>query len=249
MRRLPAIATLLFGSLVPAQEPAPTPPPAPAPTPQSSDPDPAKEMQRLFAEVETALREIDLLLSDAAAGDTSLSEVPDSGLDKLLEVSQSRSKNVVQGIDKILELAAQNQQSSSSGGQPPPDSQDSPLDQQRSEENRDREQTPQQPQQQGGQQESSPEPQGEPENQEQPGEQNPQDQENQTDDPGQNRPGPENDRPGGDPSSAGGGVDAWGELPTRVRQVFRSEGGQDLPVQYRDWIDAYYRRLNETRKP
>jgi len=33
-----------------------------------------------------------------------------------------------------------------------------------------------------------------------------------------------------------------------VRDLFRREGdGTDLPPQYRDWIDAYYRRLN--RKP
>jgi len=27
--------------------------------------------------------------------------------------------------------------------------------------------------------------------------------------------------------------------------VFRSQGGANLPVRYREWIDAYYRRLNE----
>lgn len=250
MRRLHVFAGLLVSGVCLAQEPNPTPPPTPtpAPAPHAQGPNPEQEMQRVFAEVESALREIDLLLSDAAAGDTSLSEVPDSGLDKLLEISQSRSKSVIQGIDKILELAEQSQQSSSNGGQPPPDSQDSPLDQRRSEENRDREQTPQGPQQQE-QNQPQPEPGQQDEPQEQPGDQNPQDQDNQNDDPGQNRPGQENSRPGGDPSTTGTGVDAWGELPTRVRQVFRTEGGQDLPVQYRDWIDAYYRKLNETRRP
>jgi hypothetical protein len=29
-----------------------------------------------------------------------------------------------------------------------------------------------------------------------------------------------------------------------ARDVFRSQGGSDLPVRYRDWIDAYYKRLN-----
>ena len=37
----------------------------------------------------------------------------------------------------------------------------------------------------------------------------------------------------------------WGDLPQHARDVFRSEGGRDMPVQYRDWIDAYYRRLNQ----
>jgi hypothetical protein len=32
-----------------------------------------------------------------------------------------------------------------------------------------------------------------------------------------------------------------------MRETFRNQGRNDLPVQYRDWIDSYYRRLN--RKP
>jgi len=36
----------------------------------------------------------------------------------------------------------------------------------------------------------------------------------------------------------------WGELPARVRATFRNQGKDDLPVRYREWIDAYYRRLN-----
>jgi hypothetical protein len=39
--------------------------------------------------------------------------------------------------------------------------------------------------------------------------------------------------------------DRWGDLPIQVRDVFRNEAGSDLPPQYRDWIDAYYRRLNQ----
>jgi len=39
----------------------------------------------------------------------------------------------------------------------------------------------------------------------------------------------------------------WGDLPQQVRDLFRTEGGGDLPAQYRDWIDAYYRRLNQRR--
>jgi len=36
----------------------------------------------------------------------------------------------------------------------------------------------------------------------------------------------------------------WGELPIHYRDVFRAEGGAGMPAEYRDWIDAYYRRLN-----
>ena len=40
-------------------------------------------------------------------------------------------------------------------------------------------------------------------------------------------------------------VDSWGSLPDQVRDVFRTQGGGDMPVQYREWIDAYYKRLNK----
>src|SRR5688572_18616251 len=40
----------------------------------------------------------------------------------------------------------------------------------------------------------------------------------------------------------------WGELPETVRDLFRTEGGGELPPEYRDWIDAYYRRLNRERR-
>ena len=50
-------------------------------------------------------------------------------------------------------------------------------------------------------------------------------------------------KPPGDPAQPRG-EDRWGDLPPRAREVFRTKGGADLPVQYRDWIDAYYRRLN-----
>ena len=59
----------------------------------------------------------------------------------------------------------------------------------------------------------------------------------------------------GDPDNHAGGpanpraddAERWGELPQRLREVFRNQGGDELPVQYRDWIDAYYRRLNTRR--
>lgn len=62
-------------------------------------------------------------------------------------------------------------------------------------------------------------------------------------------------RQAGDPpllelESAGHAIDdadRWGDLPVHVREVFRAEGSGDMPARYRDWIDSYYRRLNETR--
>ncbi|MDF1838428.1 MAG: hypothetical protein P1V35_11200 [Planctomycetota bacterium] len=41
------------------------------------------------------------------------------------------------------------------------------------------------------------------------------------------------------------GSGTWGNLPLHMRDIFRSEGGTDMPARYRDWIDNYYRRLNK----
>lgn len=51
----------------------------------------------------------------------------------------------------------------------------------------------------------------------------------------------------GDPVASGGDADRWGALPERVRSVFNNQITDDLPIQYRDWIDSYYRRLNKVR--
>jgi hypothetical protein len=45
----------------------------------------------------------------------------------------------------------------------------------------------------------------------------------------------------------GNAADRWGDLPVNVRDVFRAQGGSDLPVRYREWIDAYFKRLNADR--
>jgi hypothetical protein len=47
----------------------------------------------------------------------------------------------------------------------------------------------------------------------------------------------------GDARAATPATDKWGDLPVHVRDVFRAQGGGDMPAQYRDWIDAYYRRM------
>lgn len=47
--------------------------------------------------------------------------------------------------------------------------------------------------------------------------------------------------------STADGTDRWGDLPVYARDVFRAQGGDALPMRYRDFIDGYYRRLNEPR--
>lgn len=226
--------------------------------------DPQREIVELFGKVEARLREIDRLLIDAGAGDVSaLEKVGPAGIDEILQKSRQKSEETIQDIDKILELARSMQQPSpSSSGQGSPQSQpgqgegQSPLDGQ-SQGNSQRENTPSGPENQGGQQ---PKPDG-----------------NKPDGQGANQPSPEKDgqKPGengkpsnanssasdpknrasgpppgtgqGSPSSPSDARDRWGDLPVHARDVFRNEGGRDMPVQYREWIDAYYRRLNQKR--
>ena len=62
---------------------------------------------------------------------------------------------------------------------------------------------------------------------------------------GRNRRGRLQEREQGDPADPTDDGDRWGDLPPRVEEIFRNQGRDDMPVQYRDWIDAYYRRLNK----
>ncbi len=205
--------------------------------------DRVEELKQLFLEVERKLAEIDLKLADAGAGDASLAEVPDAGIDDLLKQTLAHSTDVQVQIGRILEIAQEMNQGQGSGsGQQQPSSGESPLDQQRDTGPQQREQTPEAPQsQQEGQQEGGEEPEH------QQG-QKPQDGPQQDQPGGENRAGAPQDPQAGDPATRGDDAQTWGFLPERVRETFRRQGRDDLPVRYRDWIDAYYRRLNEERR-
>jgi hypothetical protein len=70
------------------------------------DSDPHVQMAKLFGKAERRLKEVDQILEQASAGDTrALAKASPAGLDGLLQSSQSRSREVVESIDKILELA------------------------------------------------------------------------------------------------------------------------------------------------
>ena len=205
---------------------------------------------------------------DAAAESTSDDAVTDaskkasdavSGMSELLKKSEDSGKTVLAEIDRILELAEHPHESQSScssagglcrssspskqGSQPgqQPGAQQgeqpgqSPLDQ-HGEGQTQRESTPSAPQKQPGsegeQKEESKSDQGQPQG----------DQASKL--PSQNRLGAPPPKGASDPASRGANaVDKWGELPVHARDVFRAQGGGDMPAQYRDWIDAYYRRL------
>ncbi len=118
---------------------------------------------------------------------------------------------------------------------------ESPLDQERQRGPTEREQTPEapgeKPEQGQEEQQDQPQPDG----------QEPDDR-GQNPPPGENRP---NSRPrideSGPPVAPGDDAERWGFLPERVQEVFRNQITDDLPIQYRDWIDSYYRRLNRGR--
>jgi hypothetical protein len=217
-----------------------------------------REMVELFGRVERRLSQIDRLLTDAGAGDTAkLRDVAASGIDELLARSRDEGRRAIEDIDRILDLAHQmNQQCQSTGGSSTCDKPgaagqgNSPLDKVGSQETQ-REQTPEAPpetaKQSGG---------------EKPGQKaaRPEDRRNDPkggqptsplaaqdsdprNDPGGNPPGSGQEIAGRDPDN----LDKWGDLPVHARDVFRTEGGGDMPARYRDWIDSYYRRLNERR--
>ncbi|MCE9595278.1 MAG: hypothetical protein K8S98_13910 [Planctomycetes bacterium] len=232
------VATFALCASAVAQEPTPKIPVPKMPTAQDSK----QEMIDLFHQVESKMQEIDRLLYDAGAGGAAGSSLKDAGIDKLLRDAGEKSRSVQAGIDRILELAReqqQQQQSSSSGGSSGSDPNgQSPLDQQRSgqqqkekkpggeaPDQQDEQNDPNAPKKQGGQPK------------------NPKDSKDESQRTGANPP----NGPKGSPSNPADARELWGELPEQARDVFRVQGGGDLPPRYRDFIDSYYRRMS--RRP
>ena len=198
-----------------------------------------EEMIRLFHEVERTLGAIDLELADAGAGRIPVPEGKDSGIERLLKSHGEKSDQAVAGIERILELAEELGKQSGSqcmkGGMAPPEQGgQSPLDKERERGPTQGEKTPEAPKPSGEKPEQQP--QGE-----KPDDRGP------NPPPGENRPSPPRVDDAGQPFAPGTDADRWGNLPQRVRKVFQNQITDDLPLQYRDWIDAYYRRLNKSR--
>lgn len=264
MRTLIVALALAAGAPLLAQEPQ-VGPPRPHPPigpggpggqggPGGAEQEAREEMIELFQSVEARLQEIDELLYEASSGRGGLAGTEELVIGELLNSSSSKSEEVLSGIDRILEIAEQfgQGQGGGSGGsvEQAMGSGQSPLDGQPQGEQGQKEQAPEAEDQQAAGEEPQREPQGSPD---QPGSERPGGQ--RPDDPGQEPEGrPENrdatDQP---PSGETGRVqvtdttERWGDLPVHVRDLFRNEGGGDLPAQYRDWIDGYYRRLNRRK--
>jgi hypothetical protein len=251
---LALLASLVTRSSALAQQPEPEPVPVPAQEPQ---PGAAQdEMRELFLKVERNLLRMDQYLLDASAGDTSkLDTVEGAGIDDLLDqssvaaagvgasgvakvlgVTRKRGDRVLEDIDRILELAKKNGQScSSGGGSPKPGDSQSPSPTEGQQNN-------QTQRMQGNKAPGKGEP-------EEPGQepdqgQDPKGNRDSKDPPSSNQVQHMPNHPTNAPPPVTQDADRWGELPIYARDLFRAEGGHDLPPQYRDWIDAYYRRLN-----
>ncbi len=226
---LTALFSLVLAAGTSAQEPRPS-------EVMGGDSDPQQEIREIFARVERVLRKIDVYLSDAAAGDVPLELPEKSGLGDLLRETKQQSQEVARDMDRLLQLASEQKPQGQGGGgsRPQPSPGESPLDQNQNREQQP-ERTPEQPE--SGEEEGGEKPSGE----------KPGGSEDSDEDP-ENRRGETPPESGEGPPQRGADEgESWGELPPRVREVFRSQGGGDLPVQYRDWIDSYYRRLN--RRP
>jgi len=243
----------------PEVDPAPPRPTSPVPIQPPQD-DAQRQMIELFGKVERELRAIDRLLQEAARSPSAGSG---GSLAEQLRNAQASGESVQRDIDKILELAASQQpssSSSSSGGESKPSPGGNPMDRQ-GEQSTGRESTPSMPQSGG----EKPEPGGQepgqgqepgsekPGSQPKPGDQKPGEQGRDPKDGPQGSKAEPQQNPGADPARGAQGAgstsndarDRWGELPMHAREVFRSEGGRDMPPLYREWIDAYYKRLNK----
>lgn len=226
----PLAVTVLLGLAPSAQETA-----APALGGRSPE---QEEMVRLFHEVERSLLAIDLELADAGAGRIPLPEGSESGIERLLRSHGEKSNKATMGIEEILRLAQQMNQKSVGQCMKPGQSGQSPLDQEKKSSPKQQENTPDKPE--NGQDKKpegqKPEPQGQkPED----GQQSPPAREN--------RNQPDRAQDTADAVPHGNDAERWGVLPERVPHVFQNQLTDDLPLQYRDWIDGYYRRLNKVR--
>jgi len=270
-------ALLLAAPPMLAQQP-PTPAPKPEVKPEAKpdgeqpvihvplpgdEEDAHQKMIKLFGEVEKGLQQIDKLLSEAAAGERGAQDAHKplekaiSGINELMKQTQDQGKAVVEGIDKILELAQQQQQQQGQGqgsgqgqgesnsksqstqdgqqGQQGEQQGKSPLEGQRDTTTQ-RESTPDKPGSEKGKQPdgSQPDQGGTPKgNQKSKG-----DPKNVN---GKPPPGSATEKNAQGPDAR----DSWGYLPEHARDVFRTQGGGQMPARYREWIDAYYKKLNQ----
>ena len=213
-------------------------PPRVVPQPKDS----AAEIIELFKQVDEKMKAIDAILFDIGAGELPLAAPEGSGLGDLLSLTKGASDDVVRDIDKILKIADEMSKSQSKSGQSgsakPGQKGQAEKPKEGEGEKKDGSDPPKE-QGQEGEDGSKPkdkegaQEEGEPKS------------EKESDDTAQNSPngGTSNAKLGA--GSQANRSERWGELPERLRETFRTQGGEDLPLFYRDWIESYYRHLNK----
>ncbi|MEZ5979934.1 MAG: hypothetical protein R3F34_17220 [Planctomycetota bacterium] len=223
-----------------------------------------ERMIKLFGEVEQHLREVDSMLYEASGVDRF--EASD-GVAKWVQNASDNSREAVEKIDELLRLSEelgrqqqqqqQQQQQSSGSGQNSGRQQQSSSSRQNqgrssrerldgdpnqaSAEQQGRDQGEQQGPDQGGDQEQGSQSQesGDSQDGRHP------DGDQGSDDEGQQRVGPGERREDGQRSGADARFGAWGELPPRTQEIFTNRASDDMPPQYREWIDSYYKRVSK----
>lgn len=191
--------------------------------------DPREQILELFRKIEKDLQEIDKLLLEAGSV-KSAQKNAEAGkeMEKILEQTVEGQKRVVDAIEEILRKLPPDGQSSS-GSSSSQSSQGSNKDPKNPQETQ-REQTPFDPGQMPQQGEE------------------PKSSEKDTS-AGRNRPANPPVRPPADPVNQANEAGKWGELPPLYQELFRNQKTDDVPLRYRRWIEQYYRRSNEAKKP
>jgi hypothetical protein len=165
------------------------------------------------------------------------------GLSELIQATRGHGQKLVEEIDRVLEIAREQQQQQQSGSSGGSQGQPQPGGQQ-----------PQQGQTPGNSRQMEGERAPRPGGQEEPQQPNPSEgqdpQSNREDSPGASQQQKDDAPPGAEIGAPNGREEngQWGDLPVHVRRVFQNGVSEDVPPRYRDWIDAYHRRLS-TRRP
>lgn len=222
--------------------------------PNSGEP----ELEELFRLVEKRLKRVTSLLYEASSGDaTGADGIGGAGIDELirgaekeaagassgiarmLRATRGQSQATLQDIQRILEIAEQQGGGGGGGAQPPPTPSEG-MPQQGQTPSGSRKEDKGEAPPEGAEPGEKPEGE-EPKNGDEP--KGDQDAEGGPDGPAK----PPAEGATGDPAAAGG-LEDWGDLPVHLRQVFQNGMSEDVPPRYRDWVDAYYKRLNRRSK-
>ena len=104
---LAAVALILTSHRAQAFQghPHPGPRPLQGVEPYGQKADLHDQMMRLIGQVELRLKKIDELIFDASTGEPMSDEVEESGIYKLVNQARASGRQVLDDIDKILELA------------------------------------------------------------------------------------------------------------------------------------------------